>query len=307
MVKFHKDVVEDPVEELGNVSIPNEEREGPVVGLLDALMQSDNDDSYHNQDPKRAHPSSADSCQRRNYLKYVHKLDDELEVPDNDSNTNWTFTHGDLIHELIQDLLVQKLGEKHVSVEESVSYDFSDEYYIYGHADLIIRGLEDPDELRNVFSAGVDLIPENFKGFPDPFIIDIKTKSEFTYYNRGKGGHARSIPKTDNMKQLNTYMGIVGAKFGCLLYYSKRNDHLEEYWVEFDQELFNEVMEQHEQLLDFVNTGTPAPKNPDGDYMCKKFCKWYDQGECPGMEGVEPSDEWDGEEDAFVYDHPPWA
>jgi len=306
MTKFDKDIVGDPVEELDMVSIPNDEREGPLVGLLNSLMAQEKGGSYHNQDPERAHPSSAGSCERKTYLKYVHKLDDDLEVPDNDENTNWTFSHGDVIHELIQDLIVKKLGEKHVSVEESVSYDITDEYYVYGHADLVIRGLEDPSELRDVFSSDVNLVPEDFKGFPSPFIVDIKTKSEFTYYNRGKGGHVRSIPKEDNLEQLNTYMGIVGADIGCLLYYSKRNDHLEEYWVEFDEEMFQNTIEFHETLLDSVNTGTPPAKNPDGSYMCEKFCKWYKNGSCPGVDDVEPHENWDADND-HEYDEPPWA
>lgn len=307
MVKFDKEIVEDPVEEIDGIKAPNESREGPVVGLLNSLMQKRKGGSYHNTDPTRGHLSSSDSCQRKNYLNYVHKLDESLDVPPNDDNTNWTFSHGDAVHELIQEMLVEELGKKHVSVEETITVDLDGEYYIYGHADLVIRGLDDPSEVNEALPDEVNLLPDDFKGFPDPFVIDIKTKSEFKYYNYGKNGHARTVPKESNMMQLNGYMGALGASFGCLLYYSKRNDHIEEYWMDFNPSLFEEAKDNITVVLDAVNTGEPAPRNPDGEYMCEKFCKWYKQGKCPGMEGVDPHENWDGDDDAFVYDHPEWA
>jgi hypothetical protein len=276
MVVFDKDIVEDPLDDLDKVHAPNESREGPVHSVLSELMAHEQGGSYHNTDPKRGHLSSSDGCGRRNYLNYVHKLDDDLDVPPNDNETNWTFSHGDVIHELIQDMLVENLGKKHVGVEETVSYDINDDYYIYGHADLVIRGLDSVEELNSALPSGIEFEPTEIKGFPDPFVIDIKTKSEFKYYNYGKKGHARTVPKDSNLMQLNGYMGILGAEYGCLLYYSKRNDYIEEY-------------------------------TPDGDYMCKKFCKWYKQGKCPGMEGVNPHENWEGDDEAFVYDHPEWA
>lgn len=307
MVKFDKNIVEDPVKDIDGIHAPNESREGPVVGLLNSLMQKKQGGSYHQQDPKTGHLSTSDGCSRRNYLKYIHKLDDDLEVPSNDDNTNWTFSHGDAVHELIQDMLVEELGKKHVSVEESIEVEIGNEYYIYGHADLVIRGLEDPSELNDALPDSVNLLPDEFKGFPDPFVIDIKTKSEFKYYDYQQNGHARTVPKESNMMQLNGYMGALDAAFGCLLYYSKRNDHIEEYWMDFDPELFEEAKSNIRAVLDAVNTGQPAPRDPDGSYMCEKFCKWYKQGKCPGMEGVEPHENWDGDEEAFVYDHPEWA
>ena len=307
MVNFDKDIVKDPVQDMDRVFIPNEEREGPLHTVLQKLMREEKGQSYHNTDPKRGHLSSSDGCGRRSYLNYVHKLDDDLEVPPNDDNANWTFTHGDLIHEFIQEMLVEALGEEHVTVEETVSFDMGDEYYIYGHADLVIRGLDSASELNEALPEGVSIDTDDVKGFPDPFVIDIKTKSEFTYYSYDDNGHARSIPKESNIMQLNGYMGILGAQHGCLLYYSKRNDHLEEYWIDFNQELFEQAQDNLQTVLDAVNTGTPAPKTPDGEYMCKKFCKWYDQGKCPGVDGVEPHENWDGDGEQYEYDDPEWA
>ena len=306
MVEFDKDIVEDPLDDLQNVHKPNEEREGPLVELLNHLMRNEKGSSYHNTDSNRGHLSSADGCGRRDYLKYVHKLDDNLDVPSVGDNANWTFSHGDEIHELIQDMLVEKLGKEHVSIEETVSYDMDEEYYIYGHADIVIRGLNSAEELNDALPNGVKLDTGNVSGFPDPFVIDIKTKSEFKYYNYSKNGHARTIPKEGNLMQLNGYMGILDASYGCLLYFSKRNDHLEEYWVQFDSDLFQEAQNNLTTVLESVNTGTPAPKTPDGEYMCKKFCRWYDQGKCPGIKSVEPHENWDGDEDAYAYHEPEW-
>jgi len=307
MVNFDKDIVEDPVEDLDFVHTPNERREGPTVGLFNSLLQSKKGGSYHHTDPKRGHPSGSDGCKRKNYLKYIHKLDDGLEVPPNDPSTNWTFTHGDLIHEYIQDMLVSALGEAHVENEKTVSYDIDDDYYVYGHADIVLTGLDDADYVRELLPEGFDLLPESFSGFPDPFIIDIKTKGEFTYYDYGKGGHARTTPADKNIKQLNLYMGILGAKYGCLVYYSKKKDHLEEYWVEFNQDLFDEALEDLAYVLTSVNEGSLPERNPDGEYMCEKFCDWYKQGKCPGMDGVDPHENWSEEKSDMTYDEPEWA
>jgi len=306
MVLFDKEIVSDPLDDLDKVHAPNKAREGPVHTLLSRLMHEDQGGSYHNTDPTRGHLSSSNGCQRRSYLNYVHKLDDDLEVPRNDNKTNWTFSHGNVIHELIQDMLVDHLGAEHVTKEETVTFDINDEYYIYGHADLVIRGLDSVEQLNDALPAGINFDGGEMKGFPDPFIIDIKTKSEFKYYDYNNNGHARTVPKESNIMQLNGYMGILGEKIGCLLYFSKRNDHIEEYWVEYDDELFEKAKDNITTVLNSVNTGTPAPRNPDGEYRCQKFCKWYKQGKCPGMEGVDPHENWDGDEDAFVYDHPDW-
>jgi len=190
MVVFDKDIVEDPAQDLDGVSIPNAEREGPIVELLNAKLMEDKGGSYHQQDPRAGHWSAANGCKRKSYLNYVHKLDDSLEEIKNDASSYWTFSHGDLIHEFIQDMFVEALGKEHVTVEEWIDAEINDEYKIAGHADLVIRGHEK---------------------FPDPFVIDIKTKSEFTYYNYGKGGHVRSTPSEDNLMQLNGYMNHVGA------------------------------------------------------------------------------------------------
>ena len=301
-----KDIVEDPAEDIEIVHKPNDAREGPVHTLLTKLMDEKSGGSYHNTDPNRGHLSSSDGCKRRSYLNYIHKLDEDLDVPPNDNNTNWTFKHGDVIHELIQELLVENLGDEHVTNEETVDYDLGDQKYIYGHADIVIRGLDDVDMVNRALPENIALSPKDLSGFPDPFVIDIKTTSEFTYYNRGKKGHARSTPKESHLMQLNGYMGIIGAEFGCLLYYSKRNDHIEEIWVQFDQELFEDAIRNIEIVLDSVETGTPAPKDPDGAYMCERFCKWYDTGKCPGAEIADDNPNFEGDDTEFEYEDPEW-
>lgn len=308
MVIFEdKNIVEDPVEDLELVHKPNEAREGPVHSVLTRLMTEESGGSYHNTDPNRGHLSASDGCKRRSYLNYVHKLDEDLDVPPNDNNTNWTFKHGDAVHELIQELLAEKLGHQHVTNEETVSFDLGDEKYIYGHADVVLRGLNSVSQLNEALPSGVDFSNEEISGFPDPFVIDIKTKSEFTYYNRGKGGHARSVPKESNIMQLNGYMGIIGAQYGCLLYYSKRNDWIEEYWIEFDEELFEEAKRNIEIVLDSVETGTPAPRDPDGAYMCERFCKWYKTGKCPGADEAAANPAFEGDDTEFEYEDPEWG
>lgn len=286
MVVFDdKDIVKDPVQDLDGVHTPNKEREGPIVELLNAKLMEDKGGSYHQQDPKAGHWSTATSCKRKTYLNYVHKLDDELDEVMNTASSHWTFSHGDLIHELIQDMFVEALGREHVTVEEYIEQDIGDGFKVKGHADLVIRGHEN---------------------FPDPFVIDIKTKSEFTYYSYPDNGHARTVPADSNIVQLNGYMNHLGADFGALLYYSKRNDHLEEYWIDADQELFDMGIEEIKTVLRHVASGDPAPKDAD-DYMCNpEFCKYYREGMCDGVEGVSPPDNYKDNEESFAYEEGTW-
>lgn len=285
MVIFDKDIVEDPVESLDNVHIPNERREGPIVHSLNDWLLDDKGGSYHQQDPKAGHWSSATGCKRKNYLNYVHKLDEDLDVPPNTPESEWTFTHGDVIHELIQDMFLERLGKEHVTIEEWVNESINEEFEIKGHADIVIRDHED---------------------FPNPFVIDIKTKAEFTYYNYGKGGHVRSTPAEKNIMQLNGYMNHIGARFGALLYYSKRNDHLEEYWIERDEELFDEGISEIVELLEHVQSGEPAPRDANEYLCCNDYCKYYREGLCPGVDGVEPPDNLKVDDTDFTYPEEHW-
>lgn len=286
MVKFDKDIIEDPHEDLDNVKVPSATREGPIIDLLNTRLLDQNDTSYHQTDPKSGHLSSVDGCNRKTYLNYVHKLDDKLQPPKESIGSYWTFLHGDLIHEEIQEMFVECLGPEHVTVEETLRPKISDSYSIWGHADLVIRDLD---------------------AFPDPFVIDIKTKSEFKYYNYSKSGHVRSIPQEKHIKQLTGYMHHIGADIGALLYYSKRNDHLEEYWVEYDPELYEEIEDQLIEVLDDVNTGRMSDKTAKS-YLCDPdFCKYYREGLCDGVDDASTPDNYDAEKSDFNYEDPQWG
>lgn len=262
------DLVEDPIKEhLDFITAPNGDRTGPIVADLNEQISSDNDSDYHHQDPNVGHMSASAGCSRKNYLSYVHKLRDDLEPIDTDTSTLWVFSHGDLIHEQIQSMFERRYGSEHVSIEESIEIEITDEYSIYGHADLVIRGLEQ---------------------YPDPFVVDIKTKKDFTYYNRGKGGHALTIPSRKNAMQLNGYLKAIGADHGALLYYSKKEDTMQEYWFSYQESLWEEAKSNIEGVLDAVNGEREAEKDADSYLCCDDYCKYYRNGLCSGVEDDNP-------------------
>jgi hypothetical protein len=301
MVIFDKEIVEDPLDKLGFVKAPNDTREGPVVNTVTDQLMKEKGESYHQSNPRAAHWSSLGGCSHKTYLNYMHKLDPELEPYPNEPNAEWTFTHGDLIHEKIQQLFVDALGEDHVTVEESVNItletqdaiaarlgrEIPSDYETWGHADLVIRDHEN---------------------FPSPFVIDIKTTAEFKYYNFGKKGHARTIPKESHIKQLHGYMNAIGARMACLLYYSKRNDHLEEYWFTFQDEIFQESKEWLTSILDAVFHGEP-PERDAKSFLCdERYCNYYREGICPGVDEVSPNDNYDPEKiEQFMYETGQWV
>lgn len=300
MVKLDKDIVEDPLDELDFVKAPNEEREGPLVDVVTEGLNSrtrehefiteaakhDKPGSYHYADTRRGHWSASSGCSTRTYLNYVHKQDDELDKPKTDDSSKVTFTHGDLIHLWIQGIFLEQLGEEFVTIEENIDEELEGEYGTAGHVDIVIR---------------------NHPNFPDPFVVDIKTKSEFSYYNYGKSGHARTVPSKDNLRQIAGYMHHVGAEFGALLYFSKRNDHIEEYWCSFNNDLFEEGKRNIINILDHVNAGK-VPEPDSKPYMCNpEYCVYKREGLCPGVEDSDHHNPEHDRLDEFEYDKPPWA
>lgn len=257
-------LVEDPInDKLEFVKAPGDDRKGPIVDDLNKQIQDDDGESYHQQDPSVGHMSASGGCSRKNYLNYIHKLRDGLEPIPEQPETLWVFKHGDLLHEQIQDMFTRKYGTNHVSVEESIEIELTNEYSIYGHADLIIRGLDK---------------------YPDPFVIDIKTKKDFTYYNRGKGGHALTVPSRKNVMQLNGYLKASDANHGALLYYSKKEDKMQEYWFSFQQHLWNEARDNILHVLRSVNEGEHPKKDASSYLCCDDYCKYYREGLCAGVE-----------------------
>lgn len=300
MVNFNKDIVEDPLDELEFVKTPNQEREGPLSEVVSDGLNSktrehefvevasnhDKPGSYHYDDTKRGHWSQSSGCTTRGYLNYVHKQDDELEKPETDESTKRVFTHGDLIHLWIQGIFIEELGEEFVTVEEQIDEQLEGEYGTAGHVDIVIR---------------------NHPNFPDPFVVDIKTKSEFTYYNYGEGGHARTIPSEKHLRQIMGYMHHVGAEFGSLLYYSKRNDHVEEYWTSFNDEMFEEGKENIINVLEHVNQGE-VPEPDAEPYQCNpEYCVYKREGICSGVPESDHYDPDDDELDEYEYEEPEWG
>lgn len=260
----YSELVEDPIkDELDFVKTPSEDRKGPVADDLDDQILSDNGESYHQQDPTVGHMSASAGCSRKNYLNYIHKLRDNLEPIDNTAQSLWVFEHGDLIHEKMQDMFVRRYGKEHVTVEETIEIEITENYSIYGHADLVIRDLD---------------------RYPDPFVIDIKTKKDFTYYNRGKGGHALTIPARKNVMQLNGYLKAIGANYGGLLYYSKKEDEMQEYWFSFQKDLWEEAKNNIINVLDSVNNSEAPDKDASSYMCCDDYCKYYREGLCSGVD-----------------------
>lgn len=300
MAEFEdKDIVQDPVEQIDFVKAPPEGRKGAISEVIvdgvnsktreheyvEEAAKHDKPGSYHYADAKRGHWSQSSGCTTRSYLNYVFKQDSDLEKPDHDDETKRVFTHGDLIHLWIQGIFLEELGEEFVTIEEQIDEELEGDYGTAGHVDIVIR---------------------NHPNFPDPFVIDIKTKTEFTYYSYSDNGHARSIPKKDNLRQLMGYMYHVGAKHGALLYYSKRNDLLEEYWANFNEEEFEKGKSNIVNVLDHVNSGK-VPEPDAEPYMCDpEYCIYKREGICPGVTESDHHDPDDDQLEQFEYEQPDW-
>jgi len=299
MTVFDDDIVKDQLELFDFVKAPNKEREGRLVDVVnngadsrtrehefvETAAKHDKPGSYHYADTKRGHWSQASGCSTQSYLNYVHRNKDNLDSPDHDDETKRTFTHGDLIHLWIQGIFFQELGDAHVTIEEQLDGQLDGEYGVAGHVDIVIR--DHPD-------------------YPNPAVIDIKSTSEFTYYSYAEGGKVRSIPKSGHLMQLMGYMHHIGAEYGALLYYSKRNDHLEEYWVKFNEDLFDEGKKNIINVLEHVNMGI-VPELDAEPYLCDpEYCVYKREGLCPGVKESKHFDPDHNRLDKFDIEDPEW-
>lgn len=300
MAEFEKEIVKDPMDELESVSAPENGREGPIVDIVNKGIENNHSEveliqeaskhskqgGYHYRDSKRGHWSQSSGCSTKGYLNYVHRLHPDLEPLKSTTDTKRTFTHGDLIHAWIQGIFLFELGEQYVTIEERIDEQLEGEYGTAGHADIVIRGHDD---------------------FPDPFVIDIKSTTEFTYYSFPDNGHARSVPKESNLRQIMGYMYHIGADFGAILYYSKRNDNIEEYWTRFDDGVFKVGKRNIINVLDHVNAGR-VPEPDAEPYMCDpKYCSYRREGICPGVKEAEKCENDGDRLEEFNFEDPEWA
>ncbi len=140
---------------------------------------------------------------------------------------------GQLIHETIQEILIDKIGDR-VSVEEEVSITIG-RSTLKGHYDLLIK--DNNDEL---------------------IVIDIKTTNSKREW----------LPKIAHMRQLMAYQGMLTAMDnkkgikGAILYVNRNNWELSYVPQEFNKESFTEIIKKITALAGYEDREELPPAVP---------------------------------------------
>lgn len=172
------------------------------------------------------------------------KMMDLLPVFDhNEVNFNASIP-GQLIHEIIQEILSKKIGNR-LAVEEEVSYKVG-KAVLKGHFDLLV---------------------ENKYG--EKIVIDIKTTNSKRLY----------LPKQAHLKQLMAYQGMLRGIRGAILYVNRNNWEMSYVPQSFDKEEFSKLVIKVTELAGYESRKELPPRQPALIDECgNEFfkCNFYD-------------------------------
>jgi len=123
-----------------------------------------------------------------------------------------------------------------------------------------------------------------FAGYVDSLIFDEKNNRVIvvdykTISDRGMS-YVSKKPKDDHLKQVNTYLALLGLKYGGLLYWNKLDGSMTEHNFERDDKIVEEVKNLFlgvQKCLD-EDTLPDCKYDPSNSWRCKyckftKFCK----------------------------------
>lgn len=250
-----------------------------LIDIINEQLQKNNNDESGNHNPCKFYPSAAGSCSR----KIVYSM---MDYPKEgfDSRVLMIFENGTYMHNRIEHLL----GDTGLMIAPELSFE-KKEWRISGRSDAIIHNflphkssnniitLKEPiyekdeegnsvrDEKGNKTLLDEDIIyvgPDN-----DVMIVELKSISESGFNWIKKRG-----AKDNHIKQLQLYMYLTGIRMGMLLYENKNTQEMKEFFIEYDEKIAQEVVDQIIFVNKCVDENTLPPKEFDRtDFDCR-YC-----------------------------------
>lgn len=198
------------------------------------------------------------TCPRKLFYEFSDEEPEELDI-----DTLKNFAVGDVLHEWIQEILV---NEKKAEIIEDETIHYNDNGHplkIKDEKNQII--IKDPVEIHGRMDVQI-------KEKGEPYIVEIKTikAGQFFYL---KGG-----PKPGHKLQIQLYMHDKGVKKGILFYINKDTGAFKEFLIEYDKEYVEKALKKFEEVKQMIDSGKiPERPYPIGDWhhnYCpyKKIC-----------------------------------
>ena len=191
--------------------------------------------------------TDAGKCPRALFFKFKNAPRKEIEA-----NILRLFDHGDYIHQMIMRPLLS-MREIHVVAAE---VNIPPQELITGRADAII-------------SDGKEL-----------YVLDIKSINSL-HFNK------LSVPKEDNVNQIQLYLHYFKIKKGILLYVSKDNQELKEFIVEYDPQRAKRLLEGLNKVKEKIDKDIIPARLPDypHNWQCQ-YCQFREICELAGPHEV---------------------
>ena len=195
------------------------------------------DGSHHTKVDNKFSPTELSGCMRNAYYSRVFP-------EDYDDGAYINFLYGNLVHDLFQDNLTLRTGNKHLEelFQDKISYIENEKAFHY------LIPLEKTNGKRIVISGRLDTIVY-FKDDPTPVVIDYKTTRAIKW-----NVHS---PKQAHVTQLNYYLGCVLADYGMIVYINKPDMRIVQHTVPWSQEVFDKTVDFAVKLNESLTTNTP--------------------------------------------------
>ena len=203
-------------------------------------------DREKDRDQLHFYISDSGRCSRSIFFKFKKAPKKEMQA-----NILRLFDHGDHIHQLIMKPLLAIRGI-HVVTSE---VDIPPQELISGRADAVL-------------SDGKEL-----------YVLDIKSMNSMIF-------RKLTEPKKENIYQIQLYLHFFKIKKGILLYVNKDNQELKEFFVDYDKDVCESILEELERLKEKIDSNIIPKRLSDypRSWQCrycqfKEICKIGESGE----------------------------
>lgn len=191
-------------------------------------------DDYYDREVGVYHASTLGNCVRRNYFDFVRD-------PDVDESAYPHFTIGNVLEEVFEDALKERHGWRYVKNALPIRIPM-DDYVIVGETDPVV--MDHNGDIERLW--------------------EVKTTGNLKY--------VRDEPKQEHLYQVHSYMfalDIIDDRCS-IVYINKYNLETVTHTVQFDHEIWNDIVRRCERLHEaLVNEDPPDPVGEDGqDYFC---------------------------------------
>jgi CRISPR/Cas system-associated exonuclease Cas4 (RecB family) len=253
-----------------------------VIDILHELVKENNQEERTKHNPCKFYPSSIGKCLRA----IVYQMQGYEPKP-MDGRFLLIMDNGTYYHERCEELF----GTTGLLIAPEVSFKVP-ELRLSGRSDVLIKNFLPHESSSNIIKLYVTEKVKDSEGNVlkddkgndveqdkllyegpdnDVIIVELKSISDsgFKYLDRAGAKEAHKM-------QLMLYMHVMGIKQGLILYENKNTQEMKEFFIGYDAELSERIIEKVRAANSHVNAGTlPEKEYQASDFECR-YCDYKD-------------------------------